>query len=68
MRWKDMPNSLKYKYLMDTSIAVILVSPAIAFLGACVAGVIYAPLPVKIPIAVIGISSALAMLAWTYKE
>lgn len=43
MRWKDMPNSLKYEYLMGASMAVILVSAAIAFLGACVAGVIYAP-------------------------
>lgn len=68
MRWKDMPNSLKHEYLMAASMAVILVSAAIAFLGACVAGVIYAPWPIKIPIAVIGISSALAMLAWTYKE
>lgn len=68
MRWKDMPNSLKHEYLMCASMAVILVSAAITFLGACVAGAIYAPWPIKIPIAVIGISSALAMLAWTYKE
>lgn len=68
MRWKDMPNSYKYECLMGAAMAVVLVSAAIAFLGACIMGVIYAPWVIKAPIAVIGVSSALAMLAWTYKE
>ena len=63
-----MTNKQKSEALMGAAMLAIIAPATLGFFAGCVAFVIYAPWVIKVPVACIGLSAALAIASWCYME